>query len=539
MYKFLKDWPKDREMGWSSELSGVCHDEGNWFFTQNGNLWKFPLSHNLNDSCKSENLSKDIRKREVGFKLGDCDCCDGYLFVPVVGDGKPYIQVFRTSDLKPVCKQVLTRYDKYYTKINWCAIDPRNNRLYTSDNHLGARFSTDWSPLMVYRINFSKIYAGSTEFLYQEKYYDIYNEDAFALTREHTRGGCFDPSGRIYISNGLYTLKGGDHNFANDKGGISVFEISQEDIASSDRGALCRIAKSSQSKDFKFQFDGTGQEPRGLTYWDLDGMKKPGDLDGQLHVIMIDNSGVGADDFYFKHFKRITDYQYTVTKPRHSKRGLIIISSADQLLVDFENETRRENRDLATELFRKRGIDYTLVVDPICVRVDDIISNVFAEKSDWVYTYINCHGYDGGMAIGSDRDTPIMIYPPDCQMDYTELGRIYENIPGKKVFLIESCHSGSADVMQTKDTYILCSATADKNSRGDIVYGGEATRYWCAGAGNDFILGADDDLEADKNRDNKVTLNELLTYTNQKLKKRLLPTRCVAYPASCNEVIFE
>ena len=25
MYKFLKDWPKDREMGWSEELCGVCH----------------------------------------------------------------------------------------------------------------------------------------------------------------------------------------------------------------------------------------------------------------------------------------------------------------------------------------------------------------------------------------------------------------------------------------------------------------------------------------------------------------------------------
>lgn len=102
MYKYLKQWPEDREPGWSEEMQGVCHDYKNWFFTQNGNIWKFPLDHNLNDSCKEANKSKGIYKNKYGYILGDCDCWQDYLFVPVTGNGLPYIAVFRASDLSYV-----------------------------------------------------------------------------------------------------------------------------------------------------------------------------------------------------------------------------------------------------------------------------------------------------------------------------------------------------------------------------------------------------------------------------------------------------
>jgi len=41
-------------------------------------------------------------------------------------------------------------------------------------------------------------------------------------------------------------------------------------------------------------FGETKEELEGITIWDLDR--------GQVHLIMIDNVGRGADDFYFKHF---------------------------------------------------------------------------------------------------------------------------------------------------------------------------------------------------------------------------------------------
>ena len=43
--KFEKNYPKDRENGWSDELQGVTTDDSNWYFTQIGRLWKFPFSH--------------------------------------------------------------------------------------------------------------------------------------------------------------------------------------------------------------------------------------------------------------------------------------------------------------------------------------------------------------------------------------------------------------------------------------------------------------------------------------------------------------
>lgn len=34
-YKYLGNYPENRENGWSDELQGVCHDENFWYFSQN------------------------------------------------------------------------------------------------------------------------------------------------------------------------------------------------------------------------------------------------------------------------------------------------------------------------------------------------------------------------------------------------------------------------------------------------------------------------------------------------------------------------
>ena len=36
MYTYIRQWTKDREMGWSEEANGVCHDANNWFATDKG-----------------------------------------------------------------------------------------------------------------------------------------------------------------------------------------------------------------------------------------------------------------------------------------------------------------------------------------------------------------------------------------------------------------------------------------------------------------------------------------------------------------------
>ena len=99
MYEYIRQWPKDREMGWSHEANGVCHDQNNWFFSQNGILWKFPITHRIGDTCKEENRAKGIYKVNpkknleawLGtsvskIHLGDIDYYNGYVYVPVGGE---------------------------------------------------------------------------------------------------------------------------------------------------------------------------------------------------------------------------------------------------------------------------------------------------------------------------------------------------------------------------------------------------------------------------------------------------------------------
>lgn len=322
MYSYIRQWPKDREMGWSEECNGVCHDANNWFFTQNGNLWKFPITHSLNDSCKSENRAKGIYKINptaslaawLGgsvseLHLGDIDHYNGYIFVPVGAKLKKGnnsytlkgISYFRASDLGYVGTEILSREDKsIFTSLGWLAINPRNGMLYTSDKIAYNETKGTQSKIHIYKIgDMTKSYPltfHSTAILVDEY--------GLALKREHMQGGCFDDDNHLYILNGFVTHNQGKNvSWANSKGGISVFKVNSTPRAGGTQ-IFYRLTHSNQSSGFRYQFDGWGNEPEGLTYWDLDKDKRAPGIDGQLHAIMLDNVGTGADDFFFKHYRR-------------------------------------------------------------------------------------------------------------------------------------------------------------------------------------------------------------------------------------------
>lgn len=110
------------------------------------------------------------------------------------------------------------------------------------------------------------------------------------------QGGCFDNQNHLHLCNGYYK------DYANQKGGITVYNI-----PTITKGQILYLkvrARSNQSHDFRFQFTSRGEEPEGITYWDLDNGMAPG-ITGQLHAIMIDNVGKGDDDFFFKHYRRV------------------------------------------------------------------------------------------------------------------------------------------------------------------------------------------------------------------------------------------
>ena len=356
------------------------------------------------------------------------------------------------------------------------------------------------------------------------------------------QGGCFDNQNRLHITNGDYTIKGGSHNYANSNGGISVFTIPNIPKSNPEKYYLIkRSVASEQSGTFAYKFSGTGEEPAGLTYWDLTGRSVPGQLCGCLHVIMLDHYGVGDDDFFFKHYKRTgtKDIYFKENASQRTKRGLIITTdkSSTSVLVYDEHRRRQKNQELMAGLFTNRKIDYMIAENIKLSAVKNLISDFFSrnDSNDWSYVYINCHGSTDGLALG-------YVIPEDdneVRISFYDLNNVFSRITGKRIILIDSCHSGSATPLKAANSFVLCSAEPEDSAYGDSAIGNWATRYWACGAGYDFLPGAQDDMEADKNKDNRVTLRELYNYTNSKVKYVVWQPNCVMLSNNPDEVIFE
>lgn len=148
-----------------------------------------------------------------------------------------------------------------------------------------------------------------------------------------------------------------------------------------------------------------------------------------------------------------------------------------------------------------------------------------------------------------------------------------DNVKGKIVLLIESCFSAS---FITKSDYndndfkgnfsenfinnfidqtsnvtaqqmrsssldssrykVICSSDDDESSRGGKI--SLATKYWNYGAGwnsEDIKICK---LKADKNKDNKITLNELYKYSYRKVKAEKSNQHVCVYPKKSSFIVF-
>jgi hypothetical protein len=183
----------------------------------------------------------------------------------------------------------------YFSDIGWLAINPNNELLFTSNGYILKN-----NPIYVYSIDFNAIRAGRGDFLKIYTQVNLLDEEGDEFVeRECMQGGCFDKSNNLHLCNGYYK-----NEHSNRKGGITVYEIPELSY-NPNKVNYARIrARSNQSHHFRFQFNTYGEEPEGITYWDLDNGKSP-NIKGQLHAIMLDNAGRGDDDFYFKHYRKI------------------------------------------------------------------------------------------------------------------------------------------------------------------------------------------------------------------------------------------
>jgi hypothetical protein len=301
MYEFINDYPYFRENGLSHECQGVCHDSDNWFFTQDGNLWKIPLEQDLNQKFKGTDAAKGVIKVKTAGHLGDIDYYGGYIFVPYMHDDyETYILALRADDLSFVAMYPTYRFGLRFKSIGWCAIN--HGYLYTSDSTVHGILN----PIVVYKIDLDALKNGSNNFLSHATYIvpgvEVpYAGKQFTLQWElkDMQGGCFDDDNNLHIANGYWKNAGGREDQ-----GIRVMRVPEPPFHD-DYYTVDFHTKSNQKSGFKYKFDTSGQEPEGLTWWDLDkDPRAPSKERGQLHVILLDNDPGGTDDLVFKHFRR-------------------------------------------------------------------------------------------------------------------------------------------------------------------------------------------------------------------------------------------
>lgn len=292
MYEFIYDYPSFRENGLSNECQGVCHDKDNWYFTQNGNLWKIPLIQDLNQKFSGTDANKGVIKRTVGGHLGDLDYAEiggtGYLFIADMGnESETFISIWEAQTLLLVAKFPIYTGNGRFKSVGWCAIN--NGYLYTSES----RISDSSSPVYVYKIDFGKI----NPFVKPCSKLLLMDERNYYLVLEHMQGGCFDNENRLHVANGFW------ENENRDMQGIHIFKVPA--VPDKEYIFAPRSGRSNQKSGFKYKFDTSGEEPEGMTWWDLDkDSRAPAKERGQLHVILLDNDPGGTDDLVFKHFRQ-------------------------------------------------------------------------------------------------------------------------------------------------------------------------------------------------------------------------------------------
>lgn len=285
LYLFQNYYPLNSTPEWYEDIKGISHDDYYWFIAQKGNIWKFPVSHDLNKPTGSDG---QVWKFESTYQLGDLDYYGQYLFVPVIGSGTlderimsdsvlktkeqrekdrelrncpfPKIFIFRvgtmnsgTSCLRYVrCVRLRDDCGDFVTPLYWVAINPKTGLLYTS----GKDIDKD-HPIRVYTIG---SVSDEQPLKFHSKLY-LYDEYSSLITSNNIRGGCFDNQNHLHLN----------------MRGISVFALNIS-IHQNTTNMAYRLGTSddelSEKTPFWINIKGQGTKIAGLTYWDLSNNSK-------------------------------------------------------------------------------------------------------------------------------------------------------------------------------------------------------------------------------------------------------------------------
>ena len=202
---------------WTEDFQGMTTDGDYWFFTNGSGyakLTKFPVDESLMQSSPSGGSKKrfGLVEYEVSSSgnlksfyteyskhFGDLSYFEKYLFIPAYGGDVPYpeIWIVDAESLELKHRESLKRFGAdYFGNLGWCAINPNDGRLYTSD-------STMYGCLFSYKIVLENIGTSKpvfdlfrTVFLYDEKG-NLFSEKGCM------QGGGFDYYDNIYLNSGF------------------------------------------------------------------------------------------------------------------------------------------------------------------------------------------------------------------------------------------------------------------------------------------------------------------------------------------------
>lgn len=345
-YRYLGNWPNNREAGWTDRLQGVAHNDEHWIFTQMTRIMKFHVGTDLSKAdlhnCTSI-TPIPTHLRDQGYD----HFCDpayvpsdsgnaGYLFVPLEAagswwpwdNGRPtallcvFIDDNGNGPLRFVGSVPIDQ------KAGWCAVTPSGRTLYTSHTiHRTApyvrRYSIDWDALRSARMS---------DVFERKRGLRLTDFDGNPMQfGPYVQGGAFYPDGQL-------ALLAGKVNDPTTNQGIAVFDVKTGNI--NDRSTQ-------GGSGFRYSFrpsKGAGQEGEGITFWDTTQIpSRHSSLSGQLHAILL-NKDIGDDNVWFKHWELDPIPKHPSGRPSAvPDPGPLAIERGAEAHAESENPTPRRD----------------------------------------------------------------------------------------------------------------------------------------------------------------------------------------------------
>jgi hypothetical protein len=317
MHTFIGDSPSRGQPGWHDGTQGLAHDRDHWYVTNTNSaktrsiLWRIPVSTDLaaDVECDTGGVScsflTDLLLHSYNH-YGDPDVFEfrdrTYVLVPLESDDAPAgVMIFRANETLDF---LTFTFFPGQSGAPWVAVDGDGIIYSSSFDTQGdiTRFYLDW-------FSFYDNEAVRPTLVRLEPIL-LQDETGAGFDLNKAQGGEFSDDGhRLYMSNG------DGRNEAEPTEGLHVFAIQfAEGEQCGPSLGPCTIARqiershNSSDPGFAFEFHpganlgATGQEPEGLTYWDLDAEDGVPGIRGQLHVVLLDNDSTDAEEVYVKHY---------------------------------------------------------------------------------------------------------------------------------------------------------------------------------------------------------------------------------------------